>query len=188
MTTAQESAAQDTDRHQFETSMQVSPPGTNDRPLRASASVDDEVLDEIAQRVLWLATSIIDRANRGRTNSDGVKVGGHQSSSASMTGIMTALWFTRLRAIDRVSVKPHASPVLHAINYLLGDLGEEYLDTLRSRGGLQPYPSRTKDPDTVDFSTGSVGIGATAPIWAALSHRYYSCLFDSDFLITANYK
>ncbi|HJA60229.1 MAG TPA: pyruvate dehydrogenase, partial [Candidatus Brevibacterium intestinavium] len=132
--------AHDEELHQFETSTQVSPPGRNDRPLRASASGTDEVLDEIAQRVLWLATSIIDRANRGRTNPDGVKVGGHQSSSASMTGIMTALWFSTLRSIDRVSVKPHASPVLHAINYLLGDLGEEYLDTLRSRGGLQPYP------------------------------------------------
>ena len=85
--TAQEPSAQDTDRHQFETSLQVSPPGTNDRPLRASASGDDQILDEIAQRVLWLATSIIDRANRGRANSDGVKVGGHQSSSASMTEI-----------------------------------------------------------------------------------------------------
>lgn len=163
---------QDDERHQFETSLQVSPPDANDRPLRASVSGEDTLLDEIAQRVLWLATSIIDRANRGRINSDGVKVGGHQSSSASMTGIMTALWFTQLRSIDRVSVKPHASPVLHAINYLLGDLDVSHLDTLRSRGGLQPYPSRTKDPDTVDFSTGSVGIGATAPIWAALSHRY----------------
>lgn len=163
--------------HQFETSLQVSPPDANDRPLRASASGEDTVLDEIAQRVLWLATSIIDRANRGRANSDGVKVGGHQSSSASMTGIMTALWFSQMRSIDRVSVKPHASPVLHAINYLLGDLDVGHLDTLRSRGGLQPYPSRTKDPDTVDFSTGSVGIGATAPIWAALSHRYASDRF-----------
>ena len=167
----------DEELHQFETSTQVSPPGRNDRPLRASASGTDEVLDEIAQRVLWLATSIIDRANRGRTNPDGVKVGGHQSSSASMTGIMTALWFSTLRSIDRVSVKPHASPVLHAINYLLGDLDVAHLDTLRSYGGLQPYPSRTKDPDTVDFSTGSVGIGATAPIWAALSHRYVSDRF-----------
>ncbi len=167
----------DEELHQFETSLQVSPPGTNDRPLRASVSGEDTVLDEIAQRVLWLATSIIDRANRGRVNSDGVKVGGHQSSSASMTGIMTALWFTQLSSIDRVSVKPHASPVLHAINYLLGDLEERHLDSLRSRGGLQPYPSRTKDPDTVDFSTGSVGIGATAPIWAALSHRYVSDRF-----------
>ena len=169
--------AHDEELHQFETSTQVSPPGRNDRPLRASASGTDEVLDEIAQRVLWLATSIIDRANRGRTNPDGVKVGGHQSSSASMTGIMTALWFSTLRSIDRVSVKPHASPVLHAINYLLGDLDVAHLDTLRSYGGLQPYPSRTKDPDTVDFSTGSVGIGATAPIWAALSHRYVSDRF-----------
>ncbi|MDS2172843.1 pyruvate dehydrogenase [Nesterenkonia sp. CL21] len=161
----------DEDR-QFETSDQYDPPTTNSRPLRASSSADATVLDEIAQRVLWLATGIIDAANRGRENTDGLKVGGHQSSSASMVGIMTALWFSQLTSRDRVSVKPHASPVLHAINYLLGDLDASYLTRLRSLGGLQPYPSRSKDPDTVDFSTGSVGIGATAPVWAALSHRY----------------
>ena len=164
--------AQPEDRHQFETSTQLDPPSVNSRPLSATASADEAVLDEIAQRVLWIATAMIDAANRGRENPDGVKVGGHQSSSASMVGIMTALWFSELTAADRVSVKPHASPVLHAINYLLGDLDEKYLTTLRSKGGLQPYPSRAKDPDTVDFSTGSVGIGATAPLWAALSHRY----------------
>ena len=70
------------------------------------------------------------------------------------------------------SVKPHASPVLHAINYLLGSLDESYLTTLRAFGGLQSYPSRSKDPDPVDYSTGSVGIGATAPIWGALARRY----------------
>src|SRR5436305_59245 len=85
---------------------------------------------------------------------------------------MTSLWFRHLRAVDRVSVKPHASPVLHAINYLLGELDPKYLTTLRELGGLQSYPSRTKDPDPVDFSTGSVGIGATATIWSALAHRY----------------
>ena len=89
-----------------------------------------------------------------------------------MASIMTALWFAHLRAPDRVSVKPHASPVLHAINYLLGELDAKYLTTLRELGGLQSYPSRTKDPDPVDFSTGSVGIGATATIWSALAHRY----------------
>lgn len=160
------------DEPQFETGTQVDPPSVNSRPLSAGVSLDGSVLDEIAQRVLWLSTAMIDAANRGRDNDDGVKVGGHQSSSASMVGIMTALWFSSLTSRDRVSVKPHASPVLHAINYLLGDLDESYLTTLRAEGGLQPYPSRAKDPDTVDFSTGSVGIGATAPVWAALSHRY----------------
>jgi len=115
---------------------------------------------------------MIDAANRGRPNSSGVKAGGHQASSASMAGIMTSLWFSELTSEDRVSVKPHASPVLHSINYLLGELDESYMSRLREKGGLQSYPSRTKDPDTVDFSTGSVGIGATAPAWAALSHRY----------------
>lgn len=163
------------DTTQFETSMQADPPTTNSRPLTAVAS--GSPLGEISQRVLWTATAMIDAANRGRKNPDGVKVGGHQASSASMVGIMTALWFSELTAEDRVSVKPHASPVLHAIHYLFGELDEGYLPTLRAKGGLQPYPSRTKDPDTVDFSTGSVGIGATAPVWAALSHRYLSDRF-----------
>ena len=129
-------------------------------------------LEKIARRVRWTAAAIVDSANRGRPNSSGVKVGGHQSSSASMVEIMTSLWFSEMGSADRVSVKPHASPVLHAINYLLGDLDEEKLPTLRQRGGLQSYPSRSKDPDTVDFSTGSVGIGATATIWAAMAHRF----------------
>ena len=131
-----------------------------------------ELLQAVEQRVLWIATSIVHHANKVRANTSGVKVGGHQASSASMISIMTALWFAHLRAPDRVSVKPHASPVLHAINYLLGELDPKYLTTLRELGGLQSYPSRTKDPDPVDFSTGSVGIGATATIWSALAHRY----------------
>ncbi len=133
---------------------------------------DLEALEVVQRRVLWLATAIVHHANRVRENRSGVKVGGHQASSASMVSLMTALWFSELRADDRVSVKPHASPVLHAINYLLGRLDRRHLTTLRQFGGLQSYPSRTKDPDPVDYSTGSVGLGATAPIWGALAHRY----------------
>lgn len=132
---------------------------------------------EIAEKVLWLSTSTIHHANRVRPNTTGLKVGGHQASCASMVAIMTSLWFDQLQPGDRVSVKPHASPVLHAINYLLGELDEKYLTTLRSFGGLQSYPSRSKDPDTVDYSTGSVGIGATAPIWGAMSRRYIDTSF-----------
>ena len=133
-----------------------------------------DALAEIERQVLWLSTAIIDHANRVRPNPGGLKVGGHQASSASMVSIMTSLWFRHLRAEDRVSVKPHASPVLHTINYLLGELDESYLPTLRAFGGLQSYPSRVKDPDPVDYSTGSVGIGATAPIWGAVARRYLS--------------
>ena len=136
-------------------------------------------LREIEQRVLWLATAIVHEANRVRPSVDGLKVGGHQTSSASMVSIMTSLWFRHLRPQDRVSVKPHASPVLHAINYLLGELDERYLPTLRAFGGLQSYPSRSKDPDPVDYSTGSVGIGATAPIWGAMARRYTEAAFGS---------
>jgi pyruvate dehydrogenase E1 component len=136
------------------------------------------VLEAVQERVLWLAMSIVHHANKVRESSSGVKVGGHQASSASMVSIMSALYFEHLRAPDRVSVKPHAAPVLHAINYLLGNLDERYLTELRAFGGLQSYPSRAKDPDQVDFSTGSVGIGATATLWSALAHRYVAGHFE----------
>ncbi|MDX6723900.1 MAG: pyruvate dehydrogenase component, partial [Solirubrobacteraceae bacterium] len=137
-----------------------------------------DVLDSVQRRVLWLATSIVHHANRVRRTPSGVKVGGHQASSASIVSIMTALYFHHLRAPDRVSVKPHAAPVLHAIEYLLGLLDRRYLTELRAFGGLQSYPSRAKDPVPADFSTGSVGIGATAPIWSAFAHRYVAGHFE----------
>jgi len=143
-----------------------------------SSATETEVLEAVQDRVLWLATSIVHHANRVRATHSGVKVGGHQASSASIASIMTALYFAHLRGPDRVSVKPHAAPVLHAIEYLLGQLDREYLTTLRAYGGLQSYPSRRKDPVAADFSTGSVGIGATAPVWSALAHRYVAGHFE----------
>jgi pyruvate dehydrogenase E1 component len=143
-----------------------------------SQPVSLDVLEQVQDRVLWLATSIIHHANRVRRTASGIKVGGHQASSASMVSIMTALWFEYLRPQDRVSVKPHASPVLHAIEYLLGMLDRRYLTALREFGGLQSYPSRSKDPVPADFSTGSVGIGATATIWSAIAHRYVAGHFE----------
>src|SRR6516165_8938544 len=143
----------------------------------AEAAADTDVLDTIQQRVLWLATRIIDAANHDRDTGDGVKVGGHQASSASLVTVMTALYFAHLDAADKVSVKPHASPVFHAIQYLLGNLDRAYLPRLRAFGGLQSYPSRTKDPDPVDFSTGSVGLGAAAPLFAAVTRRYVDAHF-----------
>ena len=139
---------------------------------------DLDVLRQIERRVLWLATRIVDHANRrGETD---VKVGGHQASSASMVSIMTALWFGHIGGDDKVAVKPHASPVYHAIKYLTGELDRSYLTTLRQRGGLQAYPSRTKDPDVADFSTGSVGLGAVAPLFSALSRRYAESHFGDQ--------
>jgi pyruvate dehydrogenase E1 component len=137
-----------------------------------NAVASGDVLDEIAAHVLWTSTAMIHHANHIRPNPSGLKVGGHQASCASMVSIMTSLWFTQLQSGDRVSVKPHASPVLHSINYLLGTLDQRHLTTLREFGGLQSYPSRSKDPDPVDYSTGSVGIGGTAPIWGAVTRRY----------------
>ncbi len=157
------------------------PPETGpDRPTSTAGGVggvDVELLDRVSRRVLWLAVRMVDAANRERETGDGVKVGGHQASSASLVSVMTALWFAHLDGQDRVAVKPHASPVLHAIHYLLGELDRSYLTRLRSRGGLQSYPSRTKDPDRVDFSTGSVGLGAAAPLFAGVARRYVDAHF-----------
>lgn len=147
-------------------------PRTEPTPALISA------IEEVQQRVLWLSTLMIHHANHVRPNPDGVKVGGHQASSASMVTIMTTLYLHYLRPGDRVSVKPHASPVYHALQYLLGRLDARYLTQLRAFGGLQAYPSRTKDPDPPDFSTGSVGLGAVAPAFAALSAQYAAAHFN----------
>ena len=136
---------------------------------------DLATLENIQRRLLWLATRIVDVANR-REGLE-IKVGGHQASSASIVSIMTALWFAHIDGADKVAVKPHASPVYHAIKYLTGELDRSYLTTLRKRGGLQAYPSRTKDPDVADFSTGSVGLGAVAPLFSALVRRYTDAHF-----------
>jgi len=138
---------------------------------------DLRVLREIEQRVLWLAVRMVDHANR-RVGGE-VKVGGHQASCASMVSIMTALWFAHIGGEDKVAVKPHASPLYHAIKYLTGELDRSYLTTLRQRGGLQAYPSRTKDPDVADFSTGSVGLGAVAPLFSAVTRRYLDAHFET---------
>jgi pyruvate dehydrogenase E1 component len=141
----------------------------------AGEPVDLDTLAEIEQRILWLAVRMVDHANLG--DAGGIKVGGHQASSASMTSIMAALWFAHLNGNDKVAVKPHASPVYHAIKYLTGELDRSYLTRLRKQGGLQAYPSRTKDPDVADFSTGSVGLGAVAPLFAAATRRYVDAHF-----------
>ncbi len=145
---------------------------TGAREERVLAPEEYQILDAIQRRVLWLCTNMIHHANHVRSNTDDLKVGGHQASSASMVSILTALYFQYLEAGDRVSVKPHASPAYHAIQYLLGNLDQQYLRTLREFKGIQAYPSRTKDPDPVDFSTGSVGLGAVAPAFAAVASRY----------------
>src|SRR5436853_480159 len=126
---------------------------------KAISATDLTILGELEKKVLWLSSWTIHHANHIRESSDGLKVGGHQASSASLAAIMTALYFHVLRPQDRVAVKPHASPNFHAIQYLLGKQTREKLEAFRGYKGAQSYPSRTKDADDVDFSTGSVGLG-----------------------------
>ena len=146
---------------------------TTDIQVQAETPSDrDRALEDIQNRVLWLSMHMVHHANHVRESLDGLKVGGHQASSSSVVTLLTALFFDFMRAGDRISVKPHASPVFHAIQFLLGNLDGEYLKTLRAFHGLQAYPSRMKDPDKVDFSTGSVGLGAVAPNFAALVSEY----------------
>src|SRR5689334_21165116 len=152
---------------------------TEQRPISGEQASAEYLaaLDAIQRRVLWLASYMVHHANHVRPNPEKMKVGGHQASSASVVSILTLLYFHVLRAGDRVSIKPHAAPAFHAIQYLLGNLPQSYLTELRAYRGLQAYPSRTKDPDPVDFSTGSVGLGPVAPAFAALAHRYAEAHF-----------
>ncbi len=151
-----------------------SPSYAADREARYST------LREIERRAIWLAVRMIDWANHDRPNPDGLKVGGHQASSTSVATILTYLYLDYLRRDDKVAIKPHASPMFHALQYLLGHLESEQLKTLRSMGGLQAYPSKSKDPDRsyVDFSTGSVGLGPAATLFSAAADRYRSLHFD----------
>lgn len=137
--------------------------------------IDAEALNALTQldtRLRWLSSWTIHNANHLRESRDGLKVGGHQASCASMTAIMATLYFHALRPQDRVAVKPHAGPVLHAIEYLLGNQSRDQLERFRGLGGAQSYPSRTKDSIPVDFSTGSVGLGVAVTAFASLVQDY----------------
>src|SRR2546430_7457576 len=99
------------------------------------------ILRELEKKVLWLASWTIHHASHRRENVDGVKVGGHQAYSASLATIMTALYFDVLRPQDRVAVKPHASPIYHAIQYLLGRQSRQKLEDFRGYKGAQDRKS-----------------------------------------------
>lgn len=130
------------------------------------------ILRDLERKVLWLASYMIHNANHLRDTGDGVKVGGHQASSASLAAIMTTLYFEVLRPQDRVAVKPHAAPNFHAIQYLFGHQTRDELEAFRGYKGAQSYPSRTKDTDDVDFSTGSVGLGVAQTLFSSLVQDY----------------
>ena len=144
---------------------------------------DITTLKNIERRLLWLSTLMIHHANNVRPNPDKTKIGGHQASAASSVSILTALYFHFLKSTDRILVKPHASPVFHSALYLMGLLPKHKLTTLREFGGLQSYPSRTKDGPLVDFSGGSMGLGPVAPTFAALTQQYAQAHFGQT---TAN--
>jgi pyruvate dehydrogenase E1 component len=145
---------------------------STDHHFTAQAAADYASLRQIERKLLWLSSWMIHNANHLRPNRDGLKVGGHQASCASVVSIMTALYFHMLRPQDRVAVKPHAAPVLHAINYLLGRQTIEKMAAIRQMGGAQAYPSRAKDGAEIDFSTGSVGLGVAITSFAALIQDY----------------
>ncbi|MCL4716390.1 MAG: transketolase [Hyphomonadaceae bacterium] len=145
---------------------------SDDQTLAATAPQTVKAINVADARLRWLSAWLIHNANHMRESRDGLKVGGHQASCASMTTIMATLYFSALRANDRVAVKPHASPVLHAIEYLCGRQSLEQLERFRSLGGAQSYPSRTKDKIAVDFSTGSVGLGVAVTAFASLTQDY----------------
>jgi len=137
-----------------------------------SKSNEIAILEALEQKILWLSIWMIHHANHLRDNSDSIKVGGHQASCASIVTVMTALFLRILKPEDRIAVKPHAGPVFHAIQYLLGEQSLDNLKNFRGFGGAQPYPSKTKDKANIDFSTGSVGLGVAETLFASLVQDY----------------
>src|SRR3954449_1140464 len=161
--------------------MASDPAGATMAPLRIIERTDEPAdtaadrrrcLRALQRKVLWLSAWMIHNANHLRPSRDGLKVGGHQASSASVATLMTALYLDVMRPQDRVAVKPHAAPVFHALHYLLGRQTRDKLERFRAFGGAQSYPSRTKDGDIVDFSTGSVGLGVAITLFASLVQDY----------------
>jgi len=140
--------------------------------LKTTTSPDIDALKILDERLRWLSAWTIHHANHIREHADGLKVGGHQASCASMSAIMAALYFHALGPNDRVAVKPHGGPLLHAIHYMLGSQSREQLENFRGFGGMQSYPSRTKDKIPVDFSTGSVGLGVAITAFSSLVQDY----------------
>src|ERR1044071_6879785 len=148
-------------------------PGGRSHEAETAAADKLTCLQALEKKVLWLSTWMIHNANHLRPSRDGLKVGGHQASSASVATLMTALYLDVMRPQDRVAVKPHAAPMFHALQYLLGHQSRDKLERFRVFGGAQSYPSRTKDgADIVDFSTGSVGLGVGITLFASLVQDY----------------
>src|SRR6185503_18967004 len=165
------SASRDAPRKKEPNMLRALPGGRN---RQAEPAADDKLacLSALERKVLWLSTWMIHNANHVRPSRDGLKVGGHQASSASVSTLMTALYLDVLGPEDRVAVKPHASPIFHAIQYLLGNQSRDKLERFRALGGAQSYPSRTKDADDVDISTGSVGLGVAFTAFASMIQDY----------------
>src|SRR2546421_2297901 len=147
-------------------------PGGRAQEQEEAAADKLTLLMAVEKKALWLSTWMIHQANHLRPSRDGLKVGGHQASSASVATLMTALYLDVMRPQDRVAVKPHAAPLFHALQYLLGNQSRDKLERFRALGGAQAYPSRSKDGDIVDFSTGSVGLGVGVTLFAALAQDY----------------
>lgn len=122
---------------------------------------------------------------------------GHPGGSLSVTDLLTALYFTRLRHRpsdprwadrDRVVLsKGHAAPALYAILAESGYFPREQLLTLRKLGSmLQGHPDRTRTPG-IESSTGSLGQGISVAVGMALAgkldkkaYRVYAFLGDGE--------
>ena len=84
--------------------------------------IDYKNLLDIQDKVLWISMKMIDYANNHRENLDGIKIGGHQASSASVVTILTSLFFDFLKAEDKISINENISYLLHFLILPLKEL------------------------------------------------------------------
>ncbi len=150
-----------------------------------------DIVDRLARRALALAVKMIDEANNRPDEEEGdPKVGGHPSAVASCTHILSTLRFRVAGPQDTFAVKPHASPMDHAVNFLLGLFrepgGRRWLSLEESQEAMkrlrqfpfhgepvfQSYHAES-DPDSWGyFPSGSVGIPPAVSLFTALAYRY----------------
>jgi pyruvate dehydrogenase E1 component len=155
------------------------------------ASNDLDLVQRLARRALVLAVKMIDDANHRDDEEEGdPKVGGHPAACASCAHIFATLQLNVAGPFDTFASKPHASPMNHALNFLLGLFrepgGRRWLSEEESKAAMphlrrysfhgepvfQSYHAES-DPDSWGyFPSGSVGIPPVVSAYTALAYRY----------------
>lgn len=164
---------------------------TKENAGKTAKGTDPAILEAIAHRAFVFATKMIWEANHRDDIQEGdPKVGGHPAACSSCVHILTTLHMAMRKPQDLIAVKPHASPVDHSLNHLMGlhhePYGRAWLSTDESKAAMfrlrkfsqhgepvfQSYHAESDPDGNAYFPSGSVGIPPVVSIYTALAYRY----------------